>query len=166
MNKEKWYNKIEFAVIILLFTVMVCITFFNVVSRYCFHFTLSWTEQFSRVLFVWVTYAGVSWAGGINAHLRVYALCEMLGKKIGYFLILFGDIVTMLFGIYMCYKISVLMFNAIKLNQTFPSMQWCNVAWMYLAGVLGMLGLSIRILQSRYFMYKQRRLEKASNETH
>ena len=54
--------------------------------------------------------------------------------------------------------------NRIENKQTFPSMQWCNVAWMYLAGVLGMFGLSVRILQSRYFMYKQQRLEKAQAE--
>ena len=160
MNTNKWYNKIEFAIIVVLFTMMVCITFFNVISRFCFHFTLSWTEQFSRFLFVWVTYAGISWAGGINAHLRVYALCEALGKKLGYYLILFGDIITMGFGVYMAYKIFGLMRNAFALNQTFPSMQWCNVGWMYLAGVLGMAGLTIRILQSRVILHKQRRLEK------
>ncbi len=161
MNKDKWYNKIEAFIIIVLFTAMIILTFFNVISRFIFHFTLSWTEQLSRFFFVWVVYAAVSWAGGINAHLRVYALCEIVGKKIGYYLILLGDIVTMFFGIYMVYKITALMLNAFKLNQTFPSMQWCNVGWMYLAGVLGMSGLVIRIIQSRVILSKQRSLERS-----
>ncbi|GHS87933.1 hypothetical protein AGMMS49957_08660 [Synergistales bacterium] len=150
--KTPFYNKIELAIIVVLFTAMVAITFMSVILRYFFSFTFSWAEQLTRVMYVWITYAGVSWAGGLNVHLRVYALCELLGKRIGYWIFLFGDIVTIIFGFFMSYKVSYIMMNALKRGQTFPSMSWCPVWVMYLAGVLGLAGLSLRIIQSRVVM--------------
>ena len=160
MKKKLWYNRIEFTIIVALFIIMICINFCTVITRYFFSYTASWAEQLSRFMFVWITYAGVSWGGSINAHLRVFALCELLGDKIGYWILYLADIVTVLFGLFMGTRIWGLMVNAFRLNQTFASMQWCNVGFMYLAGVLGMCGLSIRIIQSRYIMFYKGRSEK------
>ena len=50
-TKTPWYNKIEMAIIVVLFSCMTLITFGSVVSRYCFSFTFSWAEQLTRVMF-------------------------------------------------------------------------------------------------------------------
>lgn len=72
-TKTPWYNKIEMAIIVVLFSCMTLITFGSVVSRYCFSFTFSWAEQLTRVMFVWITFAGISLAGLRGAHMRVSA---------------------------------------------------------------------------------------------
>ena len=62
-KKAPWYDKIEKAVIIVLFIIMTVILFVNVVTRFGFGYTASWTEQAARILFTWMTFCGVSLAG-------------------------------------------------------------------------------------------------------
>ena len=73
-KKVPFYNQIEKYMIVSMFLVMTVIIALNVVTRFVFNFTLSWGEQLARLLLVWTSFAGISWAGMINAHMRVTAL--------------------------------------------------------------------------------------------
>ncbi|MDR1520062.1 MAG: TRAP transporter small permease [Planctomycetota bacterium] len=148
-SKAPFYDKIELAVIIVFFSLMLAITAFTVCSRYIFSFTFSWAEQLTRIMFVWITFAGISWAGKLGVHMRVSAVAGVLGEKYGRLLVWFGDAVTVFFGFHMAYKIAGVMLVVYKRGQIFATVPWIPVWIMYLAGVLGMLGLSLRIIQSR-----------------
>lgn len=86
------WNHIEIAVIILFFSLMCLVTFGSVITRYFFSFTFSWTEQFSRICFVIITFAGISWAASKGAHLKVTVLTAVMPHKVEQVMILFGDI--------------------------------------------------------------------------
>ncbi len=152
MDKPKapFHDNIEINVIIVLFTLMLAITAFTVASRYLFSFTFSWAEQLTRIMFVWITFAGISWAGKLGVHMRVSAVASILGARLGRRLILFGDAVTVFFGFYMAYKIFMILHVVYTKGQIFATVPWIPVWVMYLAGVLGMTGLSLRVIQSRY----------------
>lgn len=63
--------------------------FLNVLLRYCFNSGLPWAEEFSRFLFVWLTFLGAIGALKDNAHLGFTSLVQKLpanGKKIAYIL--------------------------------------------------------------------------------
>lgn len=64
---------------ILLF-VMVSIAFINVITRYCIKMSLSWTEELTVNLFVWVVMLGTSFAFRNNTHLGVTMLHDALPK--------------------------------------------------------------------------------------
>jgi len=131
-----------------LFSAMVVIMFGSVISRYFFNFVFSWAEQLTRVMFVWVTFCGISLAGLKGAHMRVTAITIVLGEERSKYVFWLADVVCIIFGLY----ISYFMYNwtrmAFTLNQTFTAMPWMNVGVMYLAGVLGMIAFSIRCAQS------------------
>lgn len=154
-KKTPWYDKIEWFIIVVLFTCMTAITFSTVVTRYLFNFTLSWAEQMSRLMLVWISFAGISWAGKINAHNRVTAVAVVFSKKpkIATALLTIGDLIAVAFGIYMAVQTGSVMIMIYKSKQLLPSMQWCPKWVMYLPGVLGMLGFSARILQRLYHQY-------------
>lgn len=147
--KKPFYDRIEENIIFVTFTTAVILTAGTVFTRYVLSYTCSWAEQMSRILFIWAIFCGVSWAGKINAHMRVTAVSMFFGEKVGRFATLIGDIVTILFGFYMSYKIAGVMLVTIQRQQTFSSMPWLPVWVMYLAGVLGMVGLSLRVIQAR-----------------
>ena len=154
-KKTPWYDKIEWFIIVVLFTCMTAITFFTVCTRYLFAYTLSWAEQMSRLMLVWISFAGISWAGKINAHNRVTAVAVVFSKKpkIATALLTFGDLIAVAFGFYMAYQTGSVMVKIYTTNQLLPSMQWCPKWVMYLPGVLGMIGFSLRILQRLYHQY-------------
>ena len=144
-KKVPFYNQIEKYMIVSMFLVMTVIIALNVVTRFVFNFTLSWGEQLARLLLVWTSFAGISWAGMINAHMSVTALSLAFKKnpKIFEIIYLLGDIVYLSWQIF---GVMILVKNQGQVLSALPLVpKWI----MYLAGVLGMAGMSIRIIQRR-----------------
>ena len=150
-KKVPFYNQIEKYLIVSMFLVMTVIIALNVVTRFIFNFTLSWGEQLARLLLVWTSFAGISWAGMINAHMRVTALALALKKnpKIFEMVYLFADIVEVIYGFYLSWQIFGLMMLVKTQGQVLSALPLVPKWSMYLAGVLGMAGMSIRIIQRR-----------------
>ena len=150
-KKVPFYNQIEKYMIVSMFLVMTVIIALNVVTRFVFNFTLSWGEQLARLLMVWTSFAGISWAGMINAHMRVTALSLMFKKnpKIFETIYFLGDIVAVIYGFYLSWQIFGVMMLVKNQGQVLSALPLVPKWIMYLAGVLGMAGMSIRIIQRR-----------------
>jgi len=146
-EKEPWYNRIEAVMIMVLLTIMTVIMFFSVVSRYFFNFTFSWAEQVTRIMFVWATFAGISLGALRSAHMRVSAISLITGEKRSKYVFVFGNIVAAVFGFVISYYMFNCMMNAFRNNQTFTAVPGLNVGYMYLGGVIGMIGFGIRCVQ-------------------
>ncbi len=71
------WDNLEEAVLCLLLTVMVLITFVTVITRYLFDLPLSYIDQLVPNLFVWVTFLGASAAVKRGAHLGLSALYDL-----------------------------------------------------------------------------------------
>ena len=150
-KKVPFYNQIEKYMIVSMFLVMTVIIALNVVTRFVFNFTLSRGEQLARLLLVWTSFAGISWAGMINAHMRVTALSLAFKKnpKIFEIIYLLGDIVAVIYGFYLSWQIFGVMILVKNQGQVLSALPLVPKWIMYLAGVLGMAGMSIRIIQRR-----------------
>lgn len=150
-KKVPFYNQIEKYMIVSMFLVMTVIIALNVVTRFVFNFTLSWGEQLARLLLVWTSFAGISWAAMINAHMRVTALSLAFKKnpKIFEIIYLLGDIVAVIYGFYLSWQIFGVMILVKNQGQVLSALPLVPKWIMYLAGVLGMAGMSIRIIQRR-----------------
>ncbi|WP_128254757.1 TRAP transporter small permease [Falsirhodobacter deserti] len=67
-------------VAILIFTMMV-VTFGQVVARYGFSSSLSWSEELGRYLFVWITFIGLAAAFQSRAHVALDFLVTLLPAR-------------------------------------------------------------------------------------
>ena len=135
---KKFLDNIEKYIIYVVLTVLVTLMFGQVVARYVFGLAWGWMEQLTRLLFVYVTFAGMSYACRKSEHLRVSFLAEFLpGKYSRTILFLIGDILMAVVSAYLCYQ----------QKQVFSGATFIPVWVMYLAGVLGMGGMAIRTLQ-------------------
>ena len=61
---------------------MVLFVFMNVVLRTCFNSGLTWSEELSRYLFVFVTYVGAISAMRVNGHLGVDTLISRVPRPL------------------------------------------------------------------------------------
>ncbi len=77
----KIFNKFETNILVISLAIMVIVIFTNVVMRYIFNSSLSWSEEFARYLFVWFSWIGVSAGVKDNEHLRVEFLSMALVKR-------------------------------------------------------------------------------------
>lgn len=163
-KKVPFYNQIERYIIVSMFLVMTVIIALNVVTRFVFNFTLSWGEQLARLLLIWTSFAGISWAGMINAHMRVTAISLALKKnpKIFETIYFIGDMAAVVYGFYLSFKIGQLMLLVMKQGQVLSALPLVPKWIMYLAGVLGMAGMSIRIIQRRVVEYRERQTKEVA----
>jgi len=79
--RRAWDN-LEEALLCLLLSVMVLITFVTVVTRYLFNIPLSYIDQLVPNLFVWVTFLGSSAAVKRHAHLGLSALYDAMPARL------------------------------------------------------------------------------------
>lgn len=141
------WNHIEIAVIILFFSLMCLVTFGSVITRYFFSFTFSWTEQFSRICFVIITFAGIRWAASKGAHLKVTVLTTVMPHKVEQVMILFGDIISIIYGVVMSFQILKMVRMQLQYNQVFSSIPGLSVSVMYMPGVIFMFLFASRIFE-------------------
>jgi TRAP-type C4-dicarboxylate transport system permease small subunit len=147
---SKWEEYILFIFMIIMLTVLAV----QVFCRYALSFSFSWAEQLARVGFVWLTMAGISLAAQKGMHLKVDLMTQILPEKAAKYLVIFSDIFTMIFGLFMGWLILKTVLMQIRLNQVFSSIPWLPTWTMYIAGVLGMFGLSYRTTQRVFFRPK------------
>ena len=71
---KKILNNLEEYVAIVLFAAMVILIFLQIIFRFVFNFSLSWTEELARYTFVFLVYISASIAVKRGRHLKVEAL--------------------------------------------------------------------------------------------
>lgn len=102
-KKEPFYNQIEKWVIIILMIVMLVLLTITIVTRFLFSYTTSWTEQMTRLMLVWISFAGISWAGMLDVHMKVTAV-SLLTKKnpqVFEYILIIGDLVATIYCFYL-----------------------------------------------------------------
>ncbi len=57
------------------------IVFVNVIARYFFNTSFSWSEELARYIIVWVSFLGVSSCARFDAHVKVDLLPNLLKGK-------------------------------------------------------------------------------------
>lgn len=77
----KKFDQIESGALVLSLAVMVIVIFTQVVMRYVFNNSLSWSEEFARYLFVWFSWIGVSAGLKDGEHLKVEIFAAALDKR-------------------------------------------------------------------------------------
>lgn len=98
--KENFVN-IDQYVSAVIFIVIMFLLFLQVVSRYVFHHSFTWTEELSVLLFVWMTYLGVSSAVTYRKNLRIDALLNVVPFKVKKAMFIASDMIFIIFNFYL-----------------------------------------------------------------
>src|SRR5512136_2038229 len=61
--------------------VMTLLVFFQVANRYMIGWIVPWTEEVSRILFIWITFVGAYIALKTNSHIAVITLFDRFSPK-------------------------------------------------------------------------------------
>ncbi|MEA3453552.1 MAG: TRAP transporter small permease [Candidatus Caldatribacteriota bacterium] len=111
-------------------TVMLFIIFLQVIFRYVFHNSLTFSEELARYLFVWTVFLCSAVVARDNGHIIVGVLTERLKGKKARFIKIAAYISTMVF-------VSILFFQGLKMMklssfQHSPALG-ISMSWVYLA---------------------------------
>lgn len=76
--------------------------FFNVMLRYCFNYSLAWSEELVREVIIYTTFIGCSAAVKRRSMIRIDAAVQLL-PRLKVPLTFFSNLVTMIFSVMMIY---------------------------------------------------------------
>lgn len=130
----KAIDKIEDTCLILMFAAMVGIIFFQVIMRYVFNNSLSWSEEMGKFLFVWISWLGISIGHRRKEHIKITLLVDKLPYKLNKFAEALSEIILIIIcGITMYYGFVMI---DIQMNVPYAGIK-ISTAWGYLSIVLG-----------------------------
>jgi TRAP-type transport system small permease protein len=78
---ERAFVRVNEALVVLLMMAMTALVLLNVVTRYGFQFSVTWAEELSRFLMIWVTYLGAGLALRQGNHVAFEYLQSLLPER-------------------------------------------------------------------------------------
>lgn len=157
---KKFLYHIEEVLSAICLAVMTVLAFVNVVSRYVFSASLSFTDEITTYLFVLLSLLGAAIAAKRGAHLGFTILQDIVGEKLRHIMILIGYIFAVLFSGALCYYGVFMVMSQYAKQQITAGMQWPE--WIFGSFVpVGAFFLTIRFLEMflKEFMHKKERDE-------
>jgi TRAP-type C4-dicarboxylate transport system permease small subunit len=142
---KKIYDHLEENLLFCALAFSVFLIFFQVVMRYVFGRSLSWSEEMARYLFIWYTWIGTSLAVRKRRHIRIEILADFLKAKAKLRLELFVLLVWALFSAFLAFKgvqIGKFLFGS---NQTSPALE-IPMVFAYAAVPVGCVLMFLRLL--------------------
>ena len=135
----------EFFMIPLIFA-MSLIIFVQVVMRYVFHNSLTWSEELARYLFVWLVYFSVSYTARREKHIRIDAAINLYPKKLRPYIEIISEVVVLAFSIFIAVT-GMSVFQKIAWSGQMSAAMGLPMQVVYAAPMIGMALTAIRQVQ-------------------
>ena len=143
----KFLNEhLEACFIVPLMFLMSIIIFVQVVMRYVFHSSLTWSEEMARYLFVWLVYFSVAYTAKKEAHIRIDAAINIYPKKARAYVEILSEIIVLAFAIFIAVT-SVTVFQKISASGQISPALHVPMQFVYAAPLVGFFLTAIRQIQ-------------------
>jgi TRAP-type C4-dicarboxylate transport system permease small subunit len=152
MKVMNWLDKhLEEYILIVLSICTVIIVFTQVVMRYVFGESLTWSEEVARYVFIWMIYVGISYGVQKEKHLGVDAFPMLFEKKGRIIIDMIASFSFFIFAVVMTYfGLDIVL----KVTRESAALE-LPLEWVYAAPVVGMILTSIRLIQKLVRLVKE-----------
>ena len=118
----KWLDdNVEMYICIFLLALFSIILFIQVIARYVFNNSLSWSEELARYLFIWLVFIGISYGAKQMKHLRIDVFTQIFPKKIRPYVMLLSEIIVLVFAGVVFYSAVTTVSKYMKTNMASPA---------------------------------------------
>lgn len=131
---------------VVLFSIMVILTFSQVLSRFVFNISLGWSEEISRFMFVWLVYLSAAMAAKHRRHIRVELIDQFLPRRFSKWAGLVSDILWITYALIVSYygwNVSMMIMGHGQLS---PAVQ-LPMGWIYMIIPFGYVLIAFRVAQ-------------------
>lgn len=145
MKALKWIDiNLEKVIIGVCLTLMILIMGVQVVSRYAFNSSLTWSEELTRYLFVWSGFISLPFTIRSGITLRIDQFYNMLPKGARGVLNIVNHIIMIVFFAFMFYHSTGVVESAIASGQKSPALGLP----MYMVQVAATVGFGLAVVRS------------------
>ncbi|MEB1807473.1 MAG: TRAP transporter small permease [Bacillaceae bacterium] len=147
MKYIKWIDKhFEMVLISITMCSLIVIMSSQVFMRYVMNASLSWPEEISRYLFIWIAFIGISYATKGDLHLKIDILLEYVSPKIQSMFAVLRDIAIFLFSVIMVIG-GIDVYNNLSGTMQTSAALGIPFKYVYLALPVGFGLTALRIIQ-------------------
>lgn len=148
--KLKWIDaNLEAVIVTILLLSMSFLVGLQVVMRYVFHNSLSWSEELARYMFIWLVYVGISYGVKRNRHICIDFVHDILPSKGAAVLSMLADLIFFAFALLAVKYGSNIVSRVVFSTQTSPALE--IPMWLVYSAVPVGFGLvCLRLLQSLF----------------
>ncbi|URN42085.1 TRAP transporter small permease [Peptoniphilus genitalis] len=145
-NLLKKFNKFEEIVLVSSLVLNVIIIFMQVIMRYFFNTSLTWSEELSRYIFIWQVWLGSSIAFVDNQHIRVDLIFSIFKSENSQKVLhLINNIIWFSFNVFLVY-VGVKLLGSMNARNALSSGMRLPLVYVYAALPVSSFILAIRIL--------------------
>lgn len=119
---QKVWTLIEEWILVILFAFMAVMNFVNVVCRYCFSNSFSFTEEVTITAFVWVSMIGIAAAYKRVAHMGMSFFVDNMPKKLQPFMALFSMVCSAILLVLLMKYGMEMVSNQVRLGSKTPAL--------------------------------------------
>lgn len=154
MKILKWLDEnIELYICVFLMSFMTLLIFVQVIMRYVFNNSLSWSEELARYVFIWLIYIGISYGCKLRKHIKIDAALYLFPKKARRYVVLIGDVLFIAFAVYITVTGFSYSMDQIKYNMRSPALK-IPYQYIYMSTVVGFGLAAIRQIQTIIYRIK------------
>lgn len=155
MKALKWLDeKLEESFLVASLIATVIIIFLQVVMRYVFKSSLSWSEELARYIFLYQIWVGASYAVKRSSHLRIEILKSKFSPRNQLVFDSFAMLIWLVFVVFLASKSFELTSMIFKRGQLSPAMR-IPMGYAYASVPIGSGLMSLRIVQQIYYNIKK-----------
>ncbi|SFR64060.1 TRAP transporter small permease [[Clostridium] aminophilum] len=102
MKVLKWLNRyIEEFLLIAILCSIVIVMLYQIIRRYIFNSSLSWSEEFCRYAFIWFIFIALPYSIRLGTELRMDAVISALPEKVNHSLKLTLSVASLIFTLFL-----------------------------------------------------------------
>jgi TRAP-type C4-dicarboxylate transport system permease small subunit len=145
MLKKIWDNFEEY-ILIALFSFVTPLLLLQIIMRYVFKNSLSWSEELARYIFLWMIWIGSSYGVKKSRHIRIEIIKNKVSEQANYILEIVVIIISMGFCAFLVVKGSELVARIFSLKQISPALR-LPMGYPYLSVPVGASLMIIRYIE-------------------
>jgi len=155
-------EKLEEYFLVVTMAAMVLIIFLQIIMRYVFNNSLTWSEEITRYIFLWQIWVGVSFAVKSSKHIRVDIIKDFLSAKGKVIIEMVATVIWLAFGVFLFYRAGIVTSKVYTSGQLAPATQ--IPMWIpYLSVFVGSGLMIFRLLQKIFYDTKTPVIKEARN---
>lgn len=140
------YDKLEEYLLCASLVVTTLIVFTQVIMRFCFNSSLTWSEELTRYIFIWQIWLGASIAERENEHIYLEIVNSLVkNEKIKEFIRILADLIMIAFNVFLVVKGFELVQQMITRGNVSGAMRM-PMYYVYLALPVSSLIMSLRLI--------------------
>lgn len=161
MKAFKWFDKhLEETLLCIALIGMACIMMIQVLFRFMLSSSLSWSEEFTRYLFVWSTFLSISFCAKEGLAIAIDMVVNAVPKRAQRYFHIAVDALSMIVFLYLISPSYTYLIRTMENGQTSPAME-IPMEWIYAAPLVGFLLAAVRCAQD---IYRQVKSDKTASK--